>query len=347
MQVGQQVTRGQALAFLLERGAARRTLGSQQLVGADAAGWPLAPPEARLVRPIYIGWQAARAYAESRDVEFLPAEIRERHPYTLHAFVALPGSTTDFLYAGEAHLSSYGYRSHDAPAEAHISLRRRLSEEVWLALGGSGGFSVHSATTQVDGLDREEAETEVRRLVASGDAEIWIGDHSERTLTLLVNADRAFVMFCSRIATRASWPANRPPKETIRPSASALTRSTSSPASARRRTSRPSTASAHSSAMGASTAAFAGWTKTDCVPRGRHLRRAPSRGMVPATVIIVPAGETRQIMWSAVSAVGPRRPLSACLRASGQSSARRSQWTISSRQYRSWGRTCFFAEASA
>jgi hypothetical protein len=193
--VGQQVTRGQALAFLLELGAARRTLGGQLLVGADAAGWLLAPPEARLVRPILIGWQAARAHAEPRDVEFLPAEIRERHPYTLHAFFALPGSTTDFLYAGEAHLSSYGYRSHDAPAEANLSLLRRLPEEVWLALGGSRGFSVHSPTTQVDGLDPEEAENEVRRLVASGDAEIWIGDHTERTLTLLVNADRAFVMF--------------------------------------------------------------------------------------------------------------------------------------------------------
>ena len=79
--------------------------------------------------------------------------------------------------------------------------------------------------------------------------------------------------------------------------------------------------------MGASTAAFAGSTNAECVPRGRHLRRAPSRGMVPGTVVIVPAGETRQIRWSAVSAVGPRRPLTACLRASGQSSARRSQWT--------------------
>jgi hypothetical protein len=193
--VGLQVTRGQALAFLLERGAARRALGGQLLVGADAAGWLLAPPEARLVRPISIGWQAARAYAESGDMEFLPAEIRERHPHPLHAFFALPGSTTDFLYAGQAHLSSYGYRSHDAPAEAHLSLRRRLPEEVWLALGGSRGFGVHSATTRVDGLDPEGAENEVRRLVASGDAEIWIGDHSERTLTLLVNADRAFVMF--------------------------------------------------------------------------------------------------------------------------------------------------------
>ena len=195
MKVGRQVTRGQALAFLLERGAARRTLGGQLLVGADAAGWLLAPPEARLVRPIYIAWQATRAYAASRGVEFLPAEIRERHPYTLHAFFALPRSTTDLLYAGQAHLSSYGHRSHDAPVEAHLSLRQRLPEQVWLALGGSRGFSVHSTTTQVDALDPDEAETEVRRLVASGDAEIWIGDHSERTVTLLVNADRAFVMF--------------------------------------------------------------------------------------------------------------------------------------------------------
>jgi hypothetical protein len=66
---------------------------------------------------------------------------------------------------------------------------------VWLALGGSRGFSVHSATTQVDGLDPVAAQNDVRRLVAPGDAEIWIGDHSERTLTLLVNPDRAFVMF--------------------------------------------------------------------------------------------------------------------------------------------------------
>jgi hypothetical protein len=193
--VGQQVTRGQALAFLLELGAARRALGGQLLVGPDAAGWLLAPPEARLVRPIRVEWQAARAYAEPHDIEFLPAELREHRPYVLHAFFALPGSTTDFLYGGEAHLAGYGYSSYEAPPEALLSLRRRLPMEAWLALGGSSGFTVHSATSETDGLDPDQAEEEVRALVASGKASIWIGDHSERTLTLLVNAERAFVMF--------------------------------------------------------------------------------------------------------------------------------------------------------
>jgi hypothetical protein len=191
---GQQVTRGQALAFLLELGAARRALGGQLLVGPDAAGWLLAPPEARLVRPIRIVWQAARAYAEPHDTEFLPSELRERRPYVVHAFFALPGSTTDFLYGGEAHLAAYGYQSYEAPAEVLLSLRRRLSKEAWLALGGSSGLSVHSAASEIDGLDPNQAEEQVRQLLASANAEIWIGDHSERTLTLRVNAERAFVM---------------------------------------------------------------------------------------------------------------------------------------------------------
>jgi hypothetical protein len=77
---------------------------------------------------------------------------------------------------GEALLSSYGYRSVDAPAGANLSLRARLPKEVWLALGGSSGYSVHSATTAIDGLEPDEAEERVRRLVAAGDADIWIGD---------------------------------------------------------------------------------------------------------------------------------------------------------------------------
>jgi Immunity protein Imm1 len=192
--VGQQVRHVQARAFLLEVGAARPELGGQLLVGVHAAGWLLAPPEARLVRPNRIGWQAQRDYAECGDREFLPAELRARRPCPIHAFFALPGSTTDFLYVGEALLSSYGYRSGDAPAEAYLSLRPRVPEEVWLALGGSSGYSVHSATTAIDGLEPDQAEERVRRLIASGDADVWIGDYSERSLTVLVKPDRAFVM---------------------------------------------------------------------------------------------------------------------------------------------------------
>jgi hypothetical protein len=194
MDVGQQVTHVQARAFLLELGAARPELGGQLRVGSDVAGWLLAPPEARLVRPNWIRWEAQRAYAGRGDVEFLPAELRTRGTYAIHAFVALPGSTTDFLYVGEALLSSYGYRSADAPAEANLSLRARVPEEVWLALGGSSGYSVHSAATAIDGLEPEQAEAHVRRLVASGDADIWVADYSERSLTVLVNPERAYVM---------------------------------------------------------------------------------------------------------------------------------------------------------
>ena len=68
MDIGQQVTHVRARAFLLELGAARPELGGQLLVGLHAAGWLLAPPEARLVRPNRIDWQAQRAYAERRDV---------------------------------------------------------------------------------------------------------------------------------------------------------------------------------------------------------------------------------------------------------------------------------------
>lgn len=193
MDVGQQVSHVQARAFLLELGAARPELGGQLLVGLHAAGWLLAPPEARLVRPDRIGWQAQRAYAERGDREILPAELRARRPCPIHAFFAIPGSTTEFLYLG-ALLSSYGHRSGDAPAEASLSLRPRVPEEVWLALGGSSGYSVHSATTAIDGLEPAQAEERVRRLIASGDADIWIGDYSERSLTVLVKPDRALVV---------------------------------------------------------------------------------------------------------------------------------------------------------
>ena len=62
----------------------------------------------------------------------------------------------------------------------------------WAAAAGSASTAPRPKPT---GSVPGQAEEQVRRLVASGDADIWIGDHSERTLTLLVNADRAFVMF--------------------------------------------------------------------------------------------------------------------------------------------------------
>ena len=62
MEVGGRVTVDEARAFLRDLGATKRALGGQVRLGADAAGWLLAPPEARLARPDRVEWVAAGRY---------------------------------------------------------------------------------------------------------------------------------------------------------------------------------------------------------------------------------------------------------------------------------------------
>ena len=114
---------------------------------------------------------AGRAAGERRPGSSVPARARRGAARTRRP---APGRPARGRLAAEAAgvtwaralLSSYGHRSGDAPAEAYLSLRPRVPEQVWLALGGSSGYSVNSATTAIDGLEPCQAEERVRRFIA-------------------------------------------------------------------------------------------------------------------------------------------------------------------------------------
>ena len=149
-------------------------------------------------------WRPGRIdYEPFDDYPWLPSKVREvwgpdrQKIKDHHVLVRLPGDER-FVYAGKAHLGSYGGpRSGGQPWErtATFSLDEKLPRSAWLRLGGYPGWliEVNHRPERVDDGDLATW----RQLTAAMSEEfshLTMTRYEEDSLTLYTNARRGWLM---------------------------------------------------------------------------------------------------------------------------------------------------------
>jgi hypothetical protein len=140
--------------------------------------------------------------------EWLPEKVREvfdrsgqqvRRIRNHHIFLRTPADS-DFVYAGEAHLGSYGgapITNGVAGLAADFSLNHRLPREVWLHMGGYPGWLVEvndDETHRIAEGDIPEFRRLVNKLFSQEFSHMCMTRY-EDSLTVHTNARRGWLMY--------------------------------------------------------------------------------------------------------------------------------------------------------
>jgi hypothetical protein len=154
-------------------------------------------------------WKPGRIdYAPSDEYSWLPTDVREvfsrsatnvvrlrRH----HLFVR-PVDTADFVYAGEAHLGSYGGPQDTSVVgnrEARFTLNKKLPRDIWLKCGGYDGWRLdvnHQDHVLAAGDDAALDEL-LRQLEVNDFSHLCMTRYEEDSLTIHTNAKCAWLMY--------------------------------------------------------------------------------------------------------------------------------------------------------
>ena len=152
-----------------------------------------------LASPSAVVWKPGRLNYEPDDqFPWLPRRVRgEENPSKRkahHMLLRLP-SDERFLYAGEAHLGSYG----DAPGgpAATFFLGSKLPRNEWLALGGYAGWLIEANHRKhylnegdVQGFDSALSEVRIGEF-----SHLLMTRYEEDSLTVHTNASRGWLMY--------------------------------------------------------------------------------------------------------------------------------------------------------
>jgi len=164
--------------------------------------------QSHLSSPAHVVWRPSRFdYAPAEETPWLPDKVgdvwdrSQREVKRLrehHMFLRLP-IDEQFLYAGTAHLGSYGSMATTSGSgvAAHFSLTEKLPRPMWLRFGGYPGWlvEVNHRRRRVGNTDRSV----FKRLL--GETKSQVFSHLSMTryegdsLTIHFNAHRAWLMY--------------------------------------------------------------------------------------------------------------------------------------------------------
>jgi len=153
------------------------------------------PNTTNVPMPSRVEWMCE--YAMKPPDRFIDVYNRSVRPVlklrTHHVFVR-PDGRDDFMYAGPAHLGSYG-GSNGTKWTASFSLNQKLPRELWLQLGGFPAWSIdcEHETYQLGPADAEPFE---RLLAGAWRQEFWhmsLTRYDEDELSIFTNGARAWV----------------------------------------------------------------------------------------------------------------------------------------------------------
>ena len=147
-----------------------------------------------------VTWRPQRFdYAPSDEYPWLPVDVREvfcrtgskivrlrRHHIFLRAHVG-----QDYLFAGEAHLGSYGCLTTE------FTLSSRLPRDFWLECGGYAGWQVDLNHTdhQLEAGNLQQLSALLDRLADQEYSHFSMTRYEEDSLAIHTNAQRAWVMY--------------------------------------------------------------------------------------------------------------------------------------------------------
>jgi hypothetical protein len=177
---------------------AREACGGQLIIGRDRLIWLAAPSEGSFPAPSRFRWIAGSRYREADDdFWFLPGEVRERAVPTQQGIEMffVTEEPAAFMYVGAGWLVSYGFSGSASLGEADVDLHHKLPEDIWRRFGGYEGWSLTVDEEERRGLSADDVLGLVTAAVAKGAGELWLTRYEEDSLTLLLEARRAFVMY--------------------------------------------------------------------------------------------------------------------------------------------------------
>jgi len=164
------------------------------------------PTQTHLDSPSRVVWKPAR-------IDYVPFDIYPWLPDSVHkvwgpdrsrikqhhVFLRLP-SDERFVYAGRAHLGSFGGpRKGATPAqcEATFSLDEKLPRPEWLRLGGYPGWliDINHNSERIDSGDREAFRRLLVALPSQEFSHLSMTRYEEDTMSLYTNAQRGWLYY--------------------------------------------------------------------------------------------------------------------------------------------------------
>lgn len=166
------------------------------------------PGESHLSSPSTAIWKPSRIdYAPLDEFPWLPTDVREVFDRSgpkivrlrRHHILVRPNGTQDFVYAGEAHLGSYGGPSDNSVGnrEARFTLNDKLPREVWLECGGFSGWQIdvnHKDHVIAQG-DSAKVDELLGQLGDQDYSHLCMTRYEEDSLTIHTNPKRAWLMY--------------------------------------------------------------------------------------------------------------------------------------------------------
>jgi len=158
-------------------------------------------------------WKPKRLdYDPADKIAWLPAKARDvlgpdRVKIKEHHIYLRAAGDERFLYAGTAHLGSYGNNGKRGQEEAGFSLNVKLPREAWLHLGGFPGWRVelnHKGDQFLDRGDVEGFQRLVEELPRKKFGHLYLTRYEEDSLTLHTNAGRGWLTYQRNLADSGS-----------------------------------------------------------------------------------------------------------------------------------------------
>jgi hypothetical protein len=158
--------------------------------------------------PTTVIWKPSRLdYSPSDQHPWFPHDAREGFDRSGHKVVRLrrhhifvrSAGTTNYVYAGEAHLGSYQGPHGNGPGnrEACFRLAKKLPRDVWLQCGGYSGWQVDVNHKEhvVSQDDRVGLDHLLDELAQSACSHLCITRYEEDSLTIYTNPSCAWLMY--------------------------------------------------------------------------------------------------------------------------------------------------------
>jgi hypothetical protein len=167
------------------------------LTVADASG-------SSVPSPTVVQWVPPRRdYHPGEEPPWLPRIVNDVYDRSVtpvrklrdhHLFLRLP-SDTSFVYAGGAHLGSFGGTPEGVHARFYLA--EKLPRDLWLRFGGYPGWliEVNHRVHQVAEGDRPAFERLLKRLPKQEFSHLTMTRYAEDSLTLHTNARRGWLMY--------------------------------------------------------------------------------------------------------------------------------------------------------